>query len=229
MNSGAPPSSGADARGWPLPQLLSRFPAVRPPVSMAGAAVTMVLRTGRSDVEVLLIERAPNLNDPASGQVALPGGRVEERDGSLAATAVRELEEEVGIGANDLREELRFVTAEPAPRFGLKVAVFAAELARDGRQPAARNQREVAHVFWMPRSHLGDTVTRTEETYRGAAQVRATVFDNHVVWGFTRRILRDFFGFPSEDEVVGPLFAPKGLDGSATEGASSQGEERDSR
>ena len=110
---------------------LARFPAERPPVSMAGAAVTLVLREGDGDVEVLLIERTERPTDPASGQVALPGGHVADGDGNLAVTAARELEEEVGLARSDLMGDLRFVGVEHAIRFGLQVAVFATALGHD--------------------------------------------------------------------------------------------------
>jgi hypothetical protein len=31
--------------------------------------------------------------------------------------------------------------------------------------------------------------------------------DGHVLWGFTRRVLRQFFDLPTEDERFGPAFA----------------------
>jgi 8-oxo-dGTP pyrophosphatase MutT (NUDIX family) len=64
--------------------------------------VTILLRNGRSGVETLLIERTERPTDPASGQVAFPGGRVEESDGALVRTALRELQEEVGLTEGDL-------------------------------------------------------------------------------------------------------------------------------
>ena len=72
-------TSAEDPRGTPppaapsVPSLLAPFPVLTPPVATAGAAVTIVLRAGAAEPEVLLIERAPNPADPASGQVALPG------------------------------------------------------------------------------------------------------------------------------------------------------------
>ncbi|MEP6687797.1 MAG: NUDIX domain-containing protein, partial [Gemmatimonadales bacterium] len=46
---------------------------------------------------VLLIRRADRAGDPWSGHMALPGGRREETDPDLVATAVRETFEEVGL------------------------------------------------------------------------------------------------------------------------------------
>ncbi len=178
-------------------------------MSAAGAAVTIVLRDGRGDVETLLIERAANPRDPASGQVALPGGHVSDGDGSLESTAARELEEEVGLALDDLAGPLRFVETMHAPRFRLTVGVFAAELSDHGGPPTARSAGEVAHVFWLPRGALEATRRVPRETERGTVEVAATVHDGHVLWGFTRRVLRRFFELPLEDEGIGPVLPPR--------------------
>ncbi len=189
-----------------VPSLIGPFPELAPPVGLAGAAVTLVLREGLSGPEVLLIERAANPSDPASGQVSLPGGRVDDGDGSLATTALRELEEEVGLAPSDLTGSLRFVGTGHARRFGIRVAVFAAELAPEGRGPGVRSAHEVAHVFWLPLAELGRTRRVSADTLRGAAEVSATVYDGHVLWGFTRRVLREFMGLPSDDGPGSPVF-----------------------
>ena len=133
----------------PLEGLLERFEPLTPPSSAAGAAVTMVLREGSSEVEVLLIERTVDPDDPASGQVALPGGHVGAGDTSLVVTALRELEEEVGLTETDLAGPLRYVWTPFAARFGIHVAVFAARLSPNAGLPSVRSSEEVAHVFWL--------------------------------------------------------------------------------
>lgn len=198
-----------NATGVGLDDLLARWEPLVPPVSAAGAAVTMVLRSGRRGPEVLLIERARNSDDPASGQVALPGGRVSDGDGSLAETALRELEEEVGLKRLDLVGPLRFVRVEAARRFGLRVGIFAGKLADSATGPTVRSPEEVAHVFWLPIAELEGTRSVHEETQRGLAEVPATIFDGHVVWGFTRRILRESFGHSADDPADGPTFAER--------------------
>jgi 8-oxo-dGTP pyrophosphatase MutT (NUDIX family) len=188
--------------------LLGRFPDTTPPIGNAGAAVTILLRDGDSEVETLLIERTERPTDPASGHVAFPGGRVEESDGTLRATALRELQEEVGLTPADLAGPPRYVGTTHAVRFRVKVAIFAAELAPGGSPPSALSAEEVAHVFWLPRSALATTQRVHRETGLGLLEVPATVFGGHILWGFTRRVLRDFFGLPTEDELGGPAFAP---------------------
>jgi 8-oxo-dGTP diphosphatase len=197
-----PPPPTVDA--W-----LARFSTGSPPVGRAGAAVTIVLRPGDRDVEVLLIERTERATDPASGQVALPGGHVAEVDGDLASTALRELAEEVGLDRSDLHSDLRYVGTEHARRFGLNVAVFAAPLGRSSRAAFPRSAEEVAHVFWLPRWAIDRTQHVHRETGRGLIEVPASVHEGHVLWGFTRRVLRQFFEMTVEDDSVGPVFVPR--------------------
>lgn len=185
-----------------LDGLLTRFPLAEPPTLAAGAAVSIVLREGSHGVETLLIERATNPRDAASGQVAFPGGRVAATDGSLLATALRELDEEVGLSAGDLDGPTRFVGTEYAARFSLRIAVFATRLAPSARAPTAHSPQEVADVFWLPRSALGTTDRVGRETGLGWAEVNATLYHGHVLWGFTRRVLREFFGLPAESELT---------------------------
>ena len=73
------------------------------------AAVAVVLRPpGRGDAtdrplgycDVLVIQRATSARDPWSGQMALPGGRLDPADAGLVGAAIRETMEETGV---DLR------------------------------------------------------------------------------------------------------------------------------
>jgi 8-oxo-dGTP pyrophosphatase MutT (NUDIX family) len=187
-----------------IPDLLGRFSVESPPTSLAGAAVLILLRDGAYEVETLLIERTERETDPASGQVAFPGGRVDPSDPSLLATVLRETEEEVGLGPDDLAGPPRFVRTYRASRFGLDVAAFAAALGESGRRPRPRSRQEVAHVFWLPRSSVGTTARVLRETSAGPSEVDATLYEGHVLWGFTRRLLRDFFGHPEAAQPSDP-------------------------
>jgi 8-oxo-dGTP pyrophosphatase MutT (NUDIX family) len=197
---------GTSARS--IAELLDRYPEGAPPIGTAGAAVTIVLRDGAQGIEALLIERAENPDDPASGQVGLPGGHVEDSDSSMGETALRELREEVGLRRADLTSTPRYVETRLAARFHLKVSVFAAQLAATAAPPTPASVGEVAHVFWLPRSALDRERLVGRDTHLGRIDVPAVVYDGHVLWGFTRRILRDFFGYPTDDDLTGPPFAP---------------------
>ncbi|HEV8049105.1 MAG TPA: NUDIX domain-containing protein, partial [Thermoplasmata archaeon] len=153
---------------------LSRWPPSDLPHGTAGAAVTIVLREGHKDVEALLIERAVREEDPASGHVALPGGREDADDATTRTTALRELREEVGLGPTDLVGTPGLVGVEVASMFGLRVAVFAAALG-PATAPKPASPSEVAHVFWLPESALDRVETVERDTKFGIRKVPAVV------------------------------------------------------
>jgi 8-oxo-dGTP pyrophosphatase MutT (NUDIX family) len=62
----------------------------------AGVLVPIIERD--TELSVLLTQRSAELKHHA-GQVSFPGGRMEEHDASVEATALRETEEEVGISS----------------------------------------------------------------------------------------------------------------------------------
>src|SRR6185369_3871770 len=78
--------------------LLARQRLEQPPVvgSRVPAAVAMILRQGPGGLEMLFIERAEHENDPWSGNLAFPGGKVEPGEEPRQA-AERETLEEIGL------------------------------------------------------------------------------------------------------------------------------------
>ncbi|HEV2428726.1 MAG TPA: CoA pyrophosphatase [Thermoplasmata archaeon] len=181
--------SGSDR----IRSLLAPYPDRSPERGAAGAAVMILLREGAAEPEVLLIERSQRLDDPASGQIALPGGHAEPSDPDLKATALRELEEEVGLRPVDLHPPIRYVETTEARRFGLSVSVFAAALGPSPAGPRPADPREVASVFWARESAVRSIRRVERETSNGPQLVEAAEIGPHVLWGFTLRVLRGFF------------------------------------
>jgi len=166
------------------------------------AAVALILRpTPAAGAELLLIRRAEREGDPWSGQIGLPGGRIDPTDSSLEATAIRETQEEVGIdlarhGAIlGVLDELRPRTPHLPP---IIVRPFVAVL----HEPIAlRPNGEVAEARWVSLDALMSPSSRVETavTVRGMTfQVEAFRHEAFVVWGMTERILTGFA------EVIGP-------------------------
>jgi 8-oxo-dGTP pyrophosphatase MutT (NUDIX family) len=157
------------------------------------AAVALIFRLGENDaVELLFIKRAEYEGDPWSGQIAFPGGRVEDRDASLAETAIRETREETGI---DLSREGMMIGRldDLRPRTvrlpAIMVRPFVALLDRGA--PLVLSG-EVALSFWLPFAELARTESWQESAVRaGGVQINARVFrhEEHVIWGMTERIL----------------------------------------
>lgn len=66
------------------------------------ASVFIPLFQRNEQWEMLFIRRTEHDNDRHSGQVAFPGGKKDPGDRSHIDTALREMEEEIGIGAQDV-------------------------------------------------------------------------------------------------------------------------------
>jgi 8-oxo-dGTP pyrophosphatase MutT (NUDIX family) len=196
-------------RAGPLAALLERLPDTSPPATAAGAAVLIVLRETRTGPETLLIERSTHPADPASGHVSFPGGRVDPTDRWLRDTALRELMEEVGVRAGDLRIGPRFVSIEDAPRFGMNVGVFAAAVDGSASPSAAVNPREVANVFWLPAAAVATRQRVPRETAYGPREVDAVVYNGQVLWGFTLRVLSEFLQRLGSERPTGAAGGPR--------------------
>ena len=115
---------------------LNGAPALRETATTAlrDAAVLAPLIIHDGPPRLLLTERAPHLARHA-GQVAFPGGRVDPTGETPAEAAVRELEEEVGIGAGHVEllgrfERARYAPTEPSPTERGRLIADAARAAR---------------------------------------------------------------------------------------------------
>jgi 8-oxo-dGTP pyrophosphatase MutT (NUDIX family) len=77
---------------------------------------------GNSELETLLIHRAERKEDPWSGQIGLPGGRVEKFDHSPKAALHREVREEIGLNLDAEGEEIGLLSvSSPMKRLDFKV------------------------------------------------------------------------------------------------------------
>jgi 8-oxo-dGTP pyrophosphatase MutT (NUDIX family) len=75
-------------------------PPAQPPAAAEAkyhAAVALILSQETDGSRLLFIERAEHPNDPWSGHIAFPGGRIETDDDSPRDAAERETLEEVGL------------------------------------------------------------------------------------------------------------------------------------
>jgi 8-oxo-dGTP pyrophosphatase MutT (NUDIX family) len=115
----------------------------------AGVLVPLVWRVDR--VEVLLTLRSPRLQHHP-GEVCFPGGRPEERDADLQATAHREAREELGISSP---RALGRLSSMPVYTSDHRLEPFVAQVEDADLRP---NPGEVARVL---RQSLGEVLGQT--------------------------------------------------------------------
>lgn len=169
------------------------------------AAVALVLREAPGGLELLFIRRAVFAGDPWSGQVAFPGGRHEPADESLVHTAMRETHEELGF---DLATDGEMIGTldELHPRTPVLPPIVVRPFVFVVRSDITLTlSAEVADAFWVPIPVLG----HPESSAESAVEVRGMTIrvpsfrhGDHVIWGMTERMLRQFLGV-----VIGPAGA----------------------
>jgi 8-oxo-dGTP pyrophosphatase MutT (NUDIX family) len=165
------------------PRLLTRTPELKV------AAVAAVVRQARDGAQLLFIHRAEDPDDPWSGHMAFPGGRVEGGDADSRAAAERETREEVGLDLNEvgtLFGRLSDVAAVGRGRpLSLVVEPYVYAI---GDRPELNPNHEVAAVVWVPLSFLLDRSNRSTIPWRhGDVAVRLPCYryQGHVIWGLT--------------------------------------------
>jgi 8-oxo-dGTP pyrophosphatase MutT (NUDIX family) len=186
------------------PQLIEGEPQGR-------AAVAVVLRDDAGPMELLFIERASCEGDPWSGDIAFPGGRIDEGDASPQAAAERETLEEVGLSLD---------AAAPLGRlddlFGMKTAtsgIVVSAFVYHVRQPSVlMPNHEVQDAFWFPIDALLDRRRHIAYLEERGLQSPGIVVANEgrrVVWGLTYRFLTHLL------EILGhsPLEGSEGSEG----------------
>jgi 8-oxo-dGTP pyrophosphatase MutT (NUDIX family) len=161
------------------------------------AAVATVLRDGTRGAEVLLIRRAERDDDPWSGHMALPGGRLEPSDLDLLHTAIRETQEEVGLHLRDggrLLGRLDDVPAIGRARFqDMVIRPFVFALVST---PELALNEEVAEAFWAPLAPLLAGSADATKHYQHEDQtfeLPAYDVEGRLVWGLTYHMLTTLF------------------------------------
>ena len=155
----------------------------------------LLYQESAAELNALLIHRAERTNDPWSGQIGLPGGRVEEFDGSTRAALEREVREEVGLELTEEGELLGLLTVgHPGRRMEMRVQPWVYGL---HRRPEVTIGPEVQRAFWVSLSKLPSLKGTSEVEIRGTRiSVESFLVDGRIVWGFTYRVLNELLAIP---------------------------------
>ncbi len=139
---------------------------------------------------ILLTQRASTLASHR-GEVAFPGGKWEEGDSSLEATALRETFEEVGVDASGLAFQRKLNITKT--RKGVPVQPFAYTAL--GALEVTLDPVEVEAAFWLPISVLeADQRVRTDVFDWNGRQYWSPAYryQGFNIWGVTARVLVNY-------------------------------------
>lgn len=157
-------------------------PAERP-------AAVLVPVVARAEIALLFTQRTDHL--PAhAGQIAFPGGKVEESDLSPVATALREAQEEIGLDPA-LVEPLGYLDTY---RTGTGYRITPVVALVDPGFSLALNRDEVRDAFEVPLKFLMDEGNHhTHIRMIGGRERRfyAMPYGERFIWGATAGILRN--------------------------------------
>jgi 8-oxo-dGTP pyrophosphatase MutT (NUDIX family) len=173
------------------------LPHTRNEHSLMQAAVAIILREGESGTEFLLMQRAHHKNDPWSGQMSFPGGKLESDDASAKAAAIREVEEEVGLVLTDddyIGQLDDSYGIKVNRQYSVHVACF---VFMPQRKLSPVGNYEVADLVWLPFSYLQQPARAYDHRHPSEPTLKmpAVLIDEdkqQILWGLSLRMLSRF-------------------------------------
>ncbi len=190
MTVGIPDSLLALRSRFRTRDALEHIAGARPPRGTRQAAVLILLCGPASDFEVVFIEKTRELRSHA-GQVAFPGGALEESDADAIAAALREANEEVGLDPDQIVVLGALPTAHIV-RSGFDVTSVV------GWWPHPEDLvpvdlHEVAAVHRIAVANLLDPAARLTWVHPSGLVGPAFVIEDLFIWGFTAYLLDGLF------------------------------------
>jgi 8-oxo-dGTP pyrophosphatase MutT (NUDIX family) len=160
------------------------------------SAVLVALYLDHDGLRAVLTERRHDLRRHA-GEISFPGGRHDDSDPDLQATALREAHEEIGLPP----EAVEIVGAlQPTPTIATGYAIYPFVGLIDAGRTWTLSPREVAEVLELPLKDVLAGYGRRRLTRRGIPiRTDTYVVADKLIWGATARILADLF------DRIGPL------------------------
>jgi 8-oxo-dGTP pyrophosphatase MutT (NUDIX family) len=177
-----------DARGD-----LDLDPAVweRAGVRATRPAAVLVPVVDRPEPTVLLTLRTAELASHA-GQVAFPGGKIDPADETPLAAALRETQEEIGVGPH-LIEPIGYLDLY-LTFSGFRILPLLARLSPD--YALTLNPREVSEAFEVPLGFLMNEANHQRQSREARGVIRqyfAMPFEQRNIWGVTAGIVRNLY------------------------------------
>jgi 8-oxo-dGTP pyrophosphatase MutT (NUDIX family) len=184
-------SAPADKSRWSDDDLNPEARVIPEGVTPKPAAVLVPLVPRGDGLHMLLTQRQPHMRSHA-GQVAFPGGRIDETDEGPVAAALRETEEETGI-TRSFVEPLGFLDTYLTSTNYRVVPVVG--IVRPGFT-VSPHEGEVADVFEVPLAFLmnPDHHERHSRDWQGRTRYYyAMPWQGRYIWGATAGMIRNLY------------------------------------
>lgn len=155
------------------------------------AAVLLLLYPDGDHIHTVFIKRN-EYDGPHSGQISFPGGMYEEEDLDLQQTALRETEEEIGIGHKKI-EVLGKLTPLYIPISNFCVSPYVGWISECPKFNPDSN--EVQYLLTPTLNELMDNANhRGEVLHHNGLDIKAPciLIDEDILWGATAMILSEF-------------------------------------
>lgn len=178
------------AQGHAQDMLMTRIDRVDPridgPITLAPAAVLVAI-TDRAEPGIILTQRASTMRSHA-GQVAFPGGRVDDDDTDEIAAALREAEEEIGLPRHMV--DVIGSTDRFSSFTGFDIIPVLGVIPPD--VPLILHADEVEDWFEVPLSYALNPANRMRRSAQWQGETREyyeILWEDRRIWGITAAIL----------------------------------------
>jgi len=170
-----------------------------PPIEDLPKAAVLLAVTAEEEPQLIYTLRSNKVSSH-KGEVAFPGGREEQDDLTLADTALREAEEEIGLDRN-LVEVLGSLDTTVS-RHGISVTPYVGIIPPNPNLD--ESSTEIESFFRVPISYLAndirhrnDKVTEGGETF----YMPAYKYNEYIIWGLTAMITVNFLKLALDKEI----------------------------
>ncbi|RBP69637.1 NUDIX hydrolase [Marinobacter nauticus] len=154
------------------------------------AGILVPVTDDENNPEMIFTLRSANLKTHR-GQVSYPGGKRDPEDSSLAATALRETHEEIGLPPDQV--DVIAPLSQVMSRHGILVTPYVGVV--PGDHPVVPNPYEIESVFRVPLSFfLEDRRERTDALsfLNHTFYVPCYRWERYQIWGLSAVVLVDF-------------------------------------
>ena len=154
------------------------------------AGILVPVTDDENNPEMIFTLRSANLKTHR-GQVSYPGGKRDPEDSSLAATALRETHEEIGLPPDQV--DVIAPLSQVMSRYGILVTPYVGVV--PGDHPVVPNPYEIESVFRVPLSFfLEDRRERTDALsfLNHTFYVPCYRWARYQIWGLSAVVLVDF-------------------------------------